>query len=115
MAMNEESYEKAAEAWGFSDDVGLETLKGKTVEYFLKVGEAVHRRVGVLGFTFAGANPENGLPLLRVSHPHGGEHEPLRDLVLAIHRSEAPDIEVHPHQEVARFLVRTPLTLVPRQ
>jgi hypothetical protein len=110
--MDTTKYDRAVVAWDLADDVGLESLKQATVEYFLNVGGHPQRRIGVFGFTFEeGAGPTE-LPVLRVSHPHSEGCDPLRDLVLVFHRDAAPTIEVHPDQAVARFLVRTPLTVV---
>lgn len=110
--MDTTKYDSAVVAWDLADKVGLESLKRATVEYSLNVGGHVQRRVGVFGFTFEEEVGPTGLPILKVSHPHAEGCDPLRDLVLVFHRDAVPTIEVHPDQAVARFLVRTPLTVV---
>ena len=113
--MDTTKYDSALLAWDLSDKVGLESLKHATVEYFLDVSGYNQRRVGVFDFTFESGAGLTELPVLRVSHPHSEGCDPLRDLVLVFHRGAVPTIEVHSDQAVAKFLVRTPLTLVRKQ
>ena len=106
-------YDRAVVAWSLGDSVGLESLKGAFVEYHLLIDGRMLRRVGEFNFTYEGVADQTALPLLKISHTLSAGRDPLRDLVLVFHREAAPTIEVHPDQGVARFLIRTPLVLLP--
>lgn len=111
--MNDELYDRYVAAWHLDDAINFDTLKGATVEYFVTTTGGVIRCTGVFKFTIEGESDSDALLLLTIHPPLLGGSNPRQGLAPVFPPQVIREIEVHPQQEVAKFLVRKSFDLRP--